>query len=52
MPGAARLWRQDWESETYVVIQHDLGILKTLAATRVDYHPRFEILQGTEAGTL
>jgi hypothetical protein len=45
---AARRWRQDWESETSLVIQHDVDIMKTLAATMIDCDPRFEIIPGTK----
>jgi hypothetical protein len=45
---AARRWRQDWESETSLVIQHDVDIMKTLAATMIDCDPRFEVRPGTK----
>lgn len=47
MPGAARRWWQDWESEMSLVTQHDFGILMMPAATMIDCEPRFEIIPGT-----
>ena len=31
-------------------VEGDVGVLKQLAATMVDFDPRFEILPGTKAG--